>query len=57
MRCVESVVVQPGTKQRVRVQWPVLSNPEFVELTQREMLFEICADESGVLGGRDVSNS
>ena len=57
MRCVENVVVLPGTTQRVRMQWPVLSTPEFVELSQRDMLFEVCADEAGMTGGRDVSNT
>ena len=57
MHCVENVVVQPGTMQRVHMQWPVLSTQEFVELSQREMLFEICVDELGMPGGRDVSSS
>ena len=57
MRCVENVVVQPGTTQRVRMQWPVLSTDEFVELSQGSMLFEVCADEAGMTGGRDASNT
>ena len=57
MRCVENVVVQPGTTQKVRMQWPVLSTTEFVGLSQRDMLFEVCADEAGMTGGRDVSNT
>ena len=57
MRCVENVVVQPGTTQRVRMQWPVLSTDEFVELSQKSMLFEVCVDETGMKGGRDVSNT
>ena len=57
MRCVENVVVQPGTTQRVRMQWPVLSTDEFVELSQKSMLFEVCVDETGMKGGRDASNA
>ena len=57
MRCVENVVVQPGTTQRVRMRWPVLSTNEFVELSQGNMLFEVCADEAGMKGGRDASNT
>ena len=41
----------------VHVQWPVLSRKEFVALAQQRMLWEICGDESGVPGGRDVSCS
>ena len=57
LRCVQDVVVQPGTTQRVHVQWPVLSTKEFVALDQQKMLWEICGDESGVPGGQDRSCS
>merc|ERR1711994_1019967 len=46
LECVQNVVVHPGTVQKVCVQWPVLTNDEFVELSEQRMLWEFCGIES-----------
>ena len=55
LRCAQNVVVQPGTTQRVSVHLPVLSTDEFAKLSDQNMLWEFCGNESGMQGGADVS--